>query len=55
MGAQRVQIGAQGVPKNERSRKSKKRTQKVEKLKNHENLKNSKVKMLIFHSFYNEN
>ena len=31
------------------------RSQKVEKLKNHENLKNTKVEMLIFHSFYNEN
>ena len=31
------------------------RSQKVEKLKNHENLKITKVEMLIFHSFYNEN
>ena len=46
-------------PKSPQERKIEKvknaRSQKVEKLKNHEILKNTKVEMLIFHSFYNEN
>ena len=46
-------------PKSPQERKIEKvkntRSQKVEKLKNHENLKITKVEMLIFHSFYNEN
>ena len=69
-GTQRHQVVAQGgphaspkgpklEPKSPQERKIGKvknaRSQKVEQLKNHENLKITKVEMLIFHSFYNEN
>jgi hypothetical protein len=56
MGAPRVQNWSPRGPKERKIEKVKNtRSQKFEKLDNHENLKNSKVKMLIFHSFYNEN
>ena len=51
----RPKIGAQGVSKNEKSRSSK--HQKIKKSKrwtNHEQMKDSKVKILIFHLFYNK-
>ena len=65
-GKMRAQRGPNGCPKGPKlepkspqERKIEKvknaRSQKVEKLKNHENLKITKVEMLIFHSFYNEN
>ena len=44
-----------GSPKTKDRDSENTRSQKVDKLKNHEHLKNSKVEMLIFHSFYNEN
>ena len=48
-------IGAQGSPRTKDRESEKRKITKSRKVENHENLKITKVEMLIFHSFYNEN